>query len=101
MVPGKTVDEKECKKMKCPDFSKVCHRLTGYKTGTEEIHTVLRCGNKFEAGLTIGCQECGIKELPLTKTWECWCKEDGCNGADRTSYTHLIIAVIVGAMFLH
>jgi len=96
---GKTVDKTKCKKVKCPTKAKVCYRETVTDLLSGEFKTGLGCG---KIDLTIGCRISYVVEMPdNTKNWNCWCKTPLCNGADGIPYTHLIVAVIVGAIFFH
>merc|ERR1712212_52655 len=95
-VPGKTLDEKACKKIECPYDA--CFRVSETSVGGE-ITTKMGCGAKED--LLIGCRVSYLEPAPDIKTWTCRCKKALCNGADGTSYTHLIITVIVGAIFFH
>jgi len=87
---GKTLDEKTAIKQDCPAGQKC-----GRATQTEGVvETGLYCTPAGENG-------CVDKEYKGKSGVVCICDTALCNGADGTSYTHLIIAVIVGAMFFH
>jgi len=86
VFPGKTLDKNNplCSKEDCGDGG--CLRITAEKSG--KASTTLSCS----VGPGDECKESG-------GVTTCVCKTALCNGADGTSYTHLIITFIVGAIF--
>jgi len=93
---GKTLDKKACEEVECGALGKSCGRSTAEMDG--RVHTTLSCTTLPAADcVTADSKGVGGK----FQNTLCYCDKDLCNGADGTSYTHLIIAVIVGAMFFH
>jgi len=98
LFAGKTFDSacekgcEKCEKVECP--SGACERIT--ENNFIEETTFLSCAlvKNAEEGCTV------VKILGL-ETTTCQCHTTLCNGADGTSYNHLIIAFIVGAIILH
>jgi len=91
---GKTVDQKACEKVDCPTN---CGRTTVELDG--HIHTSLGCTALPAADCTTVESETKRGKKMTGELTTCSCNTKLCNGADGTSYIHLIIAVIVGAIF--